>query len=125
MIDIDHFKAINDAHGHQAGDHVLREISRRFREGLRAVDALGRYGGEEFLVILPHTSEEDARQTAERLRRAIADEPFRAAGQAFEVTVSIGVAAYPSSAADTPNALIHEADAALYRAKQAGRNRVV
>ena len=125
MIDIDHFKAVNDAHGHQAGDHVLREISRRLRDGLRAVDSLGRYGGEEFLIILPHTTEEDARQTAERLRRAIADEPFRAAGHEFQVTVSIGVSSYPSSAADTPDALIGEADAALYRAKQAGRNRVV
>jgi two-component system cell cycle response regulator len=124
MIDIDHFKAINDAHGHQAGDHVLREIARRLRNGLRAVDSLGRYGGEEFLIVLPHTTTEDARQTAERLRRAIVDEPFHAAGREITVTVSIGVAAY-SSTADTPDALIREADAALYRAKQAGRNRVV
>jgi len=124
MIDIDHFKAVNDAHGHQAGDHVLREIARRLRDGLRAVDSLGRYGGEEFLVVLPHTSVDDARQTAERLRHAIANPPFHAAGREMTVTVSIGVAAYPSTA-DTPDALIREADAALYRAKQAGRNRVV
>jgi diguanylate cyclase (GGDEF)-like protein len=103
---------------------VLREIARRLRDGLRAVDSLGRYGGEEFLVVLPHTGPEDARQTAERLRRAIADEPFHAAGHDIDVTVSIGVAAYPSTA-DTPDALVCEADAGLYRAKQAGRNRVV
>jgi two-component system, cell cycle response regulator len=123
LIDIDHFKAVNDAHGHQAGDHVLREIARRFRDRLRAVDAVGRYGGEEFLVILPHTTAEDARQTAERLRQAVADQPFRAGGREIGVSVSIGVASYPGTA-DNPDALVREADAALYRAKQAGRNRV-
>jgi two-component system cell cycle response regulator len=124
MIDIDHFKAVNDAHGHQAGDHVLKEIARRLRDGLRTVDFLGRYGGEEFLVVLPHTGEEESRQTAERLRLAIVNRPFHAAGHAFPLTVSIGVATYPSTA-ETPDALIREADAALYRAKEAGRNRVV
>jgi two-component system cell cycle response regulator len=124
MIDIDHFKEVNDAHGHQAGDHVLKEIARRLRDALRTVDSLGRYGGEEFLVVLPHTGEEESRQTAERLRQAIADRPFHAAGHEFPLTVSIGVASYPSTA-ETPDALIREADAALYRAKEGGRNRVV
>jgi diguanylate cyclase (GGDEF)-like protein len=123
MVDVDDFKAVNDAHGHQVGDQVLKEISRRLRDTLRTVDSLGRYGGEEFLAILPHTAPEDARQTAERLRRAIGDEAIHAGGRELSVTVSIGVASYPGTA-ETPDALIREADAALYRAKQAGRNRV-
>jgi two-component system cell cycle response regulator len=125
MIDIDHFKAINDLHAHQAGDLVLREISRRLREGLRTVDVLGRYGGEEFLVVLPQTAEADTRSTAERLRRAIGETPFRVGTKEFVVSISIGVAAYDSTGADNPDAMIREADAALYRAKQGGRNRVV
>ncbi len=122
MIDIDHFKLVNDEHGHQAGDFVLREVSRILKDTLRVVDSLGRYGGEEFVAILPHTNREDAMQTAERLREAIAEHPFRVGPRELRVTISVGAATYPSDRVDSPGGLIREADKALYRAKQAGRN---
>jgi two-component system cell cycle response regulator len=124
MVDIDHFKKINDDHGHQTGDGVLRDVARLLKETLRTVDSLGRYGGEEFMAILPHTSYEEAKRTGERLRRAIEEHSFRAGDKKIKVTVSIGVASYPSEAVDTPNGLIREADRALYKAKDTGRNRV-
>jgi diguanylate cyclase (GGDEF)-like protein len=124
MVDIDHFKKVNDEHGHQAGDFVLREVSRILKDTLRVVDSLGRYGGEEFVAILPHTNREDARQTAERLREAIAEHPFRVGPRELRITISVGIATYPSATVDTSGALIREADKALYRAKQAGRNQV-
>jgi two-component system cell cycle response regulator len=124
MMDLDHFKRINDEHGHQAGDLVLKEVARVLKDTLRAVDALGRYGGEEFLAVLPHTSYDEARQTAERLRRAIHEHAFRMGDRELRATISVGVASYPSDIVDSPNALIREADKALYRAKQDGRNRV-
>ncbi|MCL4817840.1 MAG: diguanylate cyclase [Vicinamibacteria bacterium] len=124
MLDVDHFKRINDEHGHQAGDVVLRDCARVMREQLRSVDAIGRYGGEEFLTVLPHTTYEEARATAERLRRAIEGHVFRAGAKELRVTVSVGVACYPSESVDSPATLIRQADQALYRAKQAGRNRV-
>jgi two-component system cell cycle response regulator len=125
MVDIDHFKKINDEHGHQAGDVVLREVARILKDTLRVVDSLGRYGGEEFISILPHTSYEDALQTGERLRQAIAENSFHAGQRQLRVTISVGVASYPSARVDSPGALVREADKALYRAKQEGRNRVV
>jgi diguanylate cyclase (GGDEF)-like protein len=124
MIDLDHFKKVNDAHGHPVGDAVLREVADLCRETLRAVDSLGRYGGEEFIAILPHTRREEALATAERLRRAVADHLFRVAGQELRLTVSIGVATFPADRVDSPASLVREADQALYRAKQGGRNRV-
>jgi two-component system cell cycle response regulator len=124
MLDVDHFKKINDEHGHQAGDVVLKDCARVMRDQLRSVDAIGRYGGEEFLAVLPHTTYEEARATAERLRRAIEGHVFRAGAKELRVTVSVGVACYPSEAVDSPVALIRQADQALYRAKQGGRNRV-
>jgi two-component system cell cycle response regulator len=124
MLDVDHFKKINDEHGHQAGDVVLRDCARVMRDQLRSVDAIGRYGGEEFLVVLPHTTYEEARATAERLRRAIDGHVFRAGSRELRVTVSVGVACYPSESVDSPATLIRQADQALYRAKQGGRNRV-
>jgi two-component system cell cycle response regulator len=124
MVDIDHFKRINDEHGHQAGDVILRDVARVLKDNLRAVDALGRYGGEEFIAILPHTGRDEAFQTSERLRKAIEDRVFRWGERELRTTVSIGVACYPSDAADSPNALVRAADKALYKAKQAGRNRV-
>jgi len=125
MVDIDHFKSVNDQHGHQAGDVVLREVAALLREGVRTVDVLGRYGGEEFLAILPHTDAEDARQLAERLRRSIAEHVFRGADAEIRTTVSIGVATYPSERVTSSAELIREADRALYQAKAEGRNRVV
>jgi two-component system cell cycle response regulator len=124
MLDIDHFKLVNDAHGHQAGDAVLREVARLLRDTLRTVDAVGRYGGEEFIAILPHTAHQDATQTAERVRSAIANHTFKVGERELRITVSVGVASYPSDTADSPVALIREADKALYRAKEAGRNQV-
>lgn len=124
MMDVDHFKSVNDEHGHPAGDAVLRELARLLKEQVRGVDSVGRYGGEEFIALLPHTEIEEARQTAERLRRAIETHPFRYGAKALHITVSVGAASYPSDGVDSPEALIREADNALYRAKEAGRNRV-
>jgi diguanylate cyclase (GGDEF)-like protein len=124
MVDIDHFKRINDEHGHQAGDGILRDVARLLRDTLRTVDSIGRYGGEEFMAILPHTSYDEAKRTGERLRRAVEEHTFRAGDKKIKVTISIGVAAYPSEAVDTPNGLIREADRSLYKAKETGRNRV-
>jgi two-component system cell cycle response regulator len=124
MLDIDHFKKVNDEHGHQAGDSVLRDVARLLRDTLRAVDAVGRYGGEEFTALLPHTGHEDALRTGERVRDAVADHAFRVGHRELRVTVSVGVASYPAEGIDSPGDLVREADRALYRAKQAGRNRV-
>jgi diguanylate cyclase (GGDEF)-like protein len=125
MVDIDHFKRINDQLGHPAGDLILRDLARILKDTLRVVDSVGRYGGEEFVCILPHTNHEEALRTAERIRATIADHVFRAGQQQSRVTVSIGVATYPSARVDSPGGLLREADKALYRAKEAGRNRVV
>jgi diguanylate cyclase (GGDEF)-like protein len=124
MIDIDHFKKVNDEHGHQAGDTVLREAARVMQETLRSVDSLGRYGGEEFVAILPQTTHQDGMQTAERLREVVEKHVFRAGSKQLRITVSVGVACHPREDVDSPGALISQADKALYRAKQAGRNRV-
>lgn len=124
MFDVDDFKAINDRYGHPAGDAVLRELAQLIKETVRTVDAVGRYGGEEFIAILPHTSYDEARLTAERVRVKVASRSFRAGPAAIPVTVSVGVATYPSEKVDSANTLIREADLALYRAKQGGRNRV-
>lgn len=123
MVDIDNFKQFNDEHGHQAGDQVLRDTARLLKEALRTVDSMGRYGGEEFVAILPHTGFDEAQRTAERLRRAVEEYTYRYGDKKLKVTVSIGVATFPSEAVDSPGALIREADRALYRAKEAGRNR--
>lgn len=135
MADIDHFKTINDTHGHAAGDRVLVEVARRLRDNLRAVDLVARIGGEEFLVAMPDTSVEQARNAAERLRRIIGDTPFdgaRGGKGPIRVTMSIGVAIGPGAperaATVSPGALIEDmyerADLALYSAKSAGRNKV-
>ena len=124
MIDIDHFKRVNDEHGHPAGDEVLQEMANVLRQELRAVDAVGRYGGEEFLILLPETPHEEARQTAERVRAEVAAHVFRAESVPLRVTISVGVATAPADAAGTWTAVIGEADKALYRAKMAGRDRV-
>jgi two-component system, cell cycle response regulator len=124
MVDIDHFKLINDEHGHQAGDGILREVARIVKDTLRTVDSVGRYGGEEFMAILPHTSYDEGRRTGERVRKAVEENTFRAGDKKIKVTISIGVSSYPSETVDTPNGLIREADRALYRAKETGRNRV-
>lgn len=119
MIDVDHFKQVNDRHGHPYGDHVLQVVARRLQHGLRAGDVLGRWGGEEFLVIAPRTGRSGAVRLAERLRAAVAATPANRDG--ITITVSIGVTA---TAQTEPAALIDAADTALYRAKTTGRNRV-
>jgi two-component system cell cycle response regulator len=124
MVDIDHFKAVNDTHGHQVGDVILREVAHLLVRTLRSVDSVGRYGGEEFVVILPHTRPDEARGTAERLRRLVEQETFQAGDKTLKVTVSIGVASFPAPGLVAPSDLIRASDEALYRAKQGGRNRV-
>ena len=123
MIDIDRFKLINDRHGHLAGDLVLRQMTRRIKIELRDYDLFGRYGGEEFLVVLPSTDRISAVTVAERMRRAVCDTPFDIEGQGLPVSVSLGVSVVSSEALDLTGAL-KEADEALYRAKNAGRNQV-
>lgn len=124
LVDIDHFKQVNDRHGHLAGDAVLREVARRLQRGLRSVDRLARFGGEEFVLVLMETDEAKAVALAERLRGQVAAEPFEAGTAApLPVTISAGVAVFPRDGATIP-AVIDAADKALYAAKAEGRNRV-
>jgi len=124
MVDVDHFKAVNDDYGHAAGDKALRAIADTLRGNTRAFDSLARYGGEEFVVVMPGTAIDDALQAAERLREAVAATPFAyEPGRSVRLTVSIGAACCPLHA-NTPEALLRAADVALYAAKRAGRNRV-
>ena len=124
MLDIDYFKPVNDRYGHPIGDLVLRRIAGIISSTLRSTDLLCRYGGEEFLIILPHTGLERALEAGERIRREIAGEPFRDQGLEIPLTVSLGAAGLDPEAADPAEELIAAADRALYRAKREGRNRV-
>ncbi|MEW6598171.1 MAG: PleD family two-component system response regulator [Pseudomonadota bacterium] len=126
MVDIDHFKRINDTFGHDIGDEVLREFAVRLATNVRAIDLACRFGGEEFVVVMPDTRLEDAHRIAERLRRHIAGSPFHLAGldEPLTVTISVGVAATQGEG-DAPDALLKRADEAVYEAKAAGRNQVV
>jgi two-component system cell cycle response regulator len=125
LIDIDHFKRINDTWGHSAGDQVLREVCSRMGRELRAIDLAGRYGGEEFLVVFANSAARDAHEAMERVRRAVSEEPvtLTATGEQVHVTLSAGIA--QAGRDDTVDSLIQNADAALYDAKGAGRNQVV
>jgi diguanylate cyclase (GGDEF)-like protein len=125
MIDVDHFKSINDTHGHDAGDIVLREIAQRLSQRLREVDLAARYGGEEFAILLPQTNKEGAVIVAERIMERIRREEFDFEGTSLCVTVSIGVAGNADIVGKSPESLVKAADAALYQAKEQGRNRVV
>ncbi|MCC6983452.1 MAG: PleD family two-component system response regulator [Bauldia sp.] len=124
ILDIDHFKSVNDTHGHDAGDDVLRAFTDRIRRSVRGIDLACRLGGEEFVVVMPDTDESRAMEVGERLREAVAAEAFTVAdGAALWVTASIGVATL-SFSSDTPQSMLKRADVALYRAKNEGRNRV-
>ncbi len=125
MLDLDHFKMVNDAYGHQVGDSILKEMAHNLRTQLRSVDKVFRYGGEEFAVILPETGQGGAKVIAEELRRRIAACSYNVgAGQALKITVSIGSASFPQDAEQRED-LIGAADQALFSAKRAGRNRIV
>jgi len=126
ILDIDHFKVVNDSHGHQVGDEILREFARRLTSNVRNIDLPARYGGEEFVVVMPDTDCAFASVVAERLRSAIADAPFNAdiPDESLSITVSIGVASVDSDAIGVEG-LLKRADDALYHAKKTGRNRVV
>jgi two-component system, cell cycle response regulator len=126
MLDIDYFKSINDNHGHDAGDDVLREFAVRIRKSIRGIDLACRYGGEEFVIVMPETDLHVAGMVAERLRRSIAGEPFaiEKGAKKLEVTISIGISTLETKGEDIADVL-KRADQALYRAKNDGRNRVV
>ena len=123
VLDIDHFKRVNDNHGHAGGDAVLRAFVQRCQSLLRTTDVFGRLGGEEFALLLPGNDLAGARLAAERIRAAVATAPIRVEGHSLAVTVSIGVAGKPTSGATLEGMLV-AADAALYAAKRGGRNRV-
>jgi diguanylate cyclase (GGDEF)-like protein len=124
LMDLDHFKRVNDTYGHQAGDLVLKEVGGLLNETLRSTDFAARYGGEEFAVILPHTDEEHAWGLADRLREKIARKRFTSSGATFQATASIGVASLTPGALSRKVDLVRQADQALYLAKASGRNMV-
>jgi diguanylate cyclase (GGDEF)-like protein len=123
MIDVDHFKDVNDRLGHEVGDRVLAEVAHRLRAAIRSDDLLVRYGGEEFLVLLPGSDADKAAEVAERMRSKMEDDPIEIDGTLVEVRISLGVAQY-RPAMDSPGQLVKRADVALYAAKGRGRNRV-
>lgn len=123
MLDLDDFKAYNDTFGHLFGDEILKHVSATLKANIRAYDSLGRYGGEEFLIVQPELVEEDAVATVERLKEKLAEERLVEAGREFSVTFSAGTAQWDGQA--TPTDLIRRADAALYEAKRSGKNRTV
>jgi two-component system cell cycle response regulator len=126
ILDIDFFKAINDTYGHDAGDDVLREFSTRIKKSIRGIDLACRYGGEEFVIVMPETDLQVAQMVAERLRRSIAGEAFtiEKGTKRIEVTISIGLSTLERKGEPVRD-LLKRADTALYRAKHDGRNRVV
>jgi diguanylate cyclase (GGDEF)-like protein len=124
MADIDHFKRINDTHGHQTGDEVLCEVARRMQSSLRRYDTVGRFGGEEFLLVFPRCSLEEGVKLAERICHSVCSEPVKAKNIPIEVSISLGGAIANQLAPADLEALLGSVDAALYRAKEAGRNRV-
>ncbi|MFP3030785.1 MAG: diguanylate cyclase, partial [Wolbachia sp.] len=127
ILDIDYFKIVNDSFGHSAGDELLKQIQKRISENIRVTDLLARFGGEEFVVVMPDTNVSDAYTIAERIRKIIAKEPFVLADKnaTHNITVSIGIAEMQGSDFDDIKKFIVRADRYLYKAKNSGRNRVV
>jgi diguanylate cyclase (GGDEF)-like protein len=124
MVDVDHFKSFNDTYGHAMGDLVLKKVAGMLSSGIRKADVLARFGGEEFVVILPNVTPQGALESAERLRESVAAAPIHPGGPRKRVTVSIGAALFPADAQDSAS-LLKAADEALYEAKRLGRNQVV
>ncbi len=124
LLDLDHFKSVNDTYGHLVGDRLLTSVAAIVASILREGDILIRYGGEEFLAVLPAASSQDIRAISERVRRAVEDSSLVEGSQTVRITVSIGGAAYPNQNVESAEALVELADEALYGAKQSGRNRV-
>jgi diguanylate cyclase (GGDEF)-like protein len=123
MMDIDHFKNVNDTHGHLVGSAVLQQLGILIRDTFRGEDMSGRYGGEEFITFFPETSKGDALRGAERFRKRVEEHTFRYRDVRLHISISIGIATMPDDG-DGLEALIHKADTALYEAKNQGRNRV-
>jgi diguanylate cyclase (GGDEF)-like protein len=125
LIDLDHFKRVNDTHGHASGDRVLKHVARILQGPLRAEDLLARYGGEEFVIVLKECNLANATVVAERLRKLVADSPIEIEdGKKVQITLSVGIASLPNARCGTIEALLELADKNLYRAKEGGRNRV-
>ena len=122
LCDIDHFKRVNDQYGHSAGDDVLREVARRLQHAVRSYDMVGRYGGEEFLILLNRCDPASAMARGDNLRKAISCRPMLAHGESLEVTISVGLARSCDHAGCDADEIIQKADTALYVAKAAGRN---
>ncbi|NDV26325.1 GGDEF domain-containing protein [Desulfovibrio sp. JC010] len=125
MVDLDHFKDVNDTYGHMAGDMVLEKVARMFETTFRSTDFIARYGGEEFVILLPHTNEEQAQMLAERVRTKIESCAMTYQDTSFNVTASIGVSAVRPGSLEKDTEIVRKADEALYDAKMQGRNRVV
>jgi diguanylate cyclase (GGDEF)-like protein len=125
FIDIDHFKEINDSHGHLGGDYTLRELASCVKAVVRREELFARYGGEEFVVVLPETAAETALALAERLRTIVETHPFQFEGKTYPITISLGIAATEGGEVITPGELIRRADEKMYLAKRGGRNLVI
>ena len=125
LFDLDHFKSVNDTHGHPFGDFVLRQLANLVRQLIRKEDVLTRYGGEEFAVISPHTDRLGSAILAERVREAVAGRVFERDSESVQVTISLGVASYPLDPIDSAEGVIEAADKRLYQAKGAGRNQTI
>lgn len=124
LVDLDHFKSINDTYGHQAGDDVLREVAERFKHCVRRYDTVGRYGGEEFLIVTPDSSFDDVREIAERVWNTVRSRPFEVDGARLNITVSVGFACIEDSDVSISD-VIKRADDSLYRAKTSGRDQII